>query len=60
MISINNDPSSTTILVLFGVALLSFSGYAYSTMRKIAGSNLDKDDSPPNPTSARVSPSTER
>jgi len=48
----NTDPSSTTIVVLFGVALLAFSGYAYSAMRKIRTVRSEKDDSPPNPATA--------
>ena len=50
---ISNDPSSTTVVVLFGVALLAFSGYAYTAMRKITRLKSDKDDSPPNPDAAR-------
>jgi hypothetical protein len=51
-ILINENPSSTTILVLFGVAFLAFSGYAYSAMRKIRSVRSEKDDSPPNPATA--------
>ena len=43
----SNDPSSTTVVVLFGVAFLAFSGYAYTAMRKIRMGTVEKDDSPP-------------
>lgn len=56
---ISNNPSSTTAIVLFGVALLAFSGYAYSALGKITRQKADKDDSPPNPDTARRVTSTE-
>ena len=54
------EPSSTTVIVLFGVALLAFSGYAYSAMRNLRNGNVEKDDSPPKPGAARTVTRSER
>ena len=58
--TISNIPSSMTMAVLFGVALLAFSGYAFNALQKIGKVNSDKDDPPPNPDTARRNASTEK
>jgi hypothetical protein len=43
-----SDPSASSTLVLFGVALLAFGGYVMYTMKKTLKKGIDReDDSPP-------------
>jgi hypothetical protein len=44
---LNMSPSVSSSVLLFSVALIAFSGYAFYTLRKTVNKNTDDDDSPP-------------
>ena len=50
-----SEPSSSSVIILFSVALLAASGYVMYTFRKTAGGtrNDREDDSPPDPNTVR-------